>query len=137
MPREFCQERQLPAEKQNKLLRSLRRLKVPVCYRNGTFRIQPQAPYTSNQSGDKKRMTVSTRRENEQWKSDLRTIFASSLFTKLRRMKWYPTPPHTHTRTHTTHTHTHAHTHTTHTHTHFCIPKLLVVEPVRRLCICT
>ena len=46
-------------------------------------------------------MTVSTRREKEQWKCDLRTIFASSLFTKLRRMKWYPTPPppHTHTRT--------------------------------------
>lgn len=35
-------------------------------------------------------MTVSTRREKEQWKSDLRTIFASLLFTKLRRMKWYP-----------------------------------------------
>ena len=49
-------------------------------------------------------MTVSTRREKEQWKSDLRTIFASLFFTKLRRMKWYPAPPpppHTHTHTHT------------------------------------
>ena len=46
-------------------------------------------------------MTVSTRREKEQWKSDLRAIFASLLFTKLRRMKWYPPPPHTHTHTYT------------------------------------